>query len=480
MVKSQQNEINIKLDEEISIYLSRLDFWEFCKYWDPGFFNEKREHLKRISDILMRIHSGDLLRVAISIAPRAGKSYIISLFCAWLIGLQPAGAVMRNSYSATLARKLSYDVRAIIRSEKFTRIFPGIELSPDKSAVDGWNTTSAKQVSYFCAGVGGSITGFGCDVLAVLDDPIKNIQDALSDVKSESVWNWYTSTHKSRLEKGCPEIHIATRWAKNDVIGRLIEEDYFDEILLIPAIDEEGRSYCEDLKPLDELLELKRILPEFIFASEYQQQPIEIKGTLFPRGDLQFYQASTIKNKDPDISFIYVDVATRGDDYLSAPLIKVFGGSFFVDDVQYSQEDTPLTEPVLIQRILDHNPNTIIFESNSAGLVYGRSIQKEIIRFNKEIEERNQELEEEDRTELIKTNFIFRPETKNKETRILMSADVILKRFKFKEGYPPGSDYDKFMRSVTRYIKLKPNQEDDSVDSLAGAVNYLRQTVKNV
>ena len=132
---------------------------------------------------------------------------------------------MRNSYAANLAEKFSRDIRdGIIPSEKFQKVFE-TNISKTSSAVAAWSLEGYTQPSYFAAGVGGAITGFGCKTCSILDDSLKNIEEALSETVIENVWSWYTSTHLSRLETGCPEIHIATRWTRNDIIGRLTRED---------------------------------------------------------------------------------------------------------------------------------------------------------------------------------------------------------------------------------------------------------------
>ena len=88
--------------------------------------------------------------------PRAGKSYITSLFCAWTLGRNPTESVMRNTCTATLFIKFSYDVRAILKTEQFQQVFPSVRLSDDKKNLGGWNTNTSKMVGYFGAGVGGT------------------------------------------------------------------------------------------------------------------------------------------------------------------------------------------------------------------------------------------------------------------------------------------------------------------------------------
>ena len=140
-----------QLREELALQLAYLEFWEFCLLYDPEFF-KSRLFLKQIADAFQSIHEGELKSLSVSMPPRAGKSYITSLFCAWILGRKPEQSVMRNTCTATLYLKFAYDVRAIIKSECFQAVFPGCELSDDKKNLQGWNLKTSRQVGYFGAG----------------------------------------------------------------------------------------------------------------------------------------------------------------------------------------------------------------------------------------------------------------------------------------------------------------------------------------
>lgn len=440
-------DIDQEINDKASIVLSRYDFWEFCKYYDPEFFTEEREHLRKVAKILENVRNGISNKVAISMPPRAGKSYIVTLFCAFMLGNNVDGSIMRNSYSERLANKFSYDVRSIIKSDKYQSVFP-VELAADKQAVTGWSLKQSKQVGYFCAGVGGSITGLGCNLLAILDDPIKNMEEALSEIVLESKWNWYTSTHKSRLEKGCPEIHIATRWSKRDIIGRLEQDNYFNESIIIPALID-GASYCEDLKPLNELLEIKSIQASFIWEAEYMQQPIEVEGLLY--SNLNRFSLNEVKNK-PDGIMAVVDVADKGNDYLACVIGYMYGGYTYVVDVVFTQESIELTEPEVAAMLLKHNVDMCRIESNAGGRSFALNIIKLVNG---------------------KVNIEDKPTTQNKETRILMKSGYIKQNFYFRNDYDNGSQYDGFMRQLSSYIRGGKNKHDDAADSTTMLAEYI-------
>lgn len=437
----------------------RKDFWAFCVWMDDEFFTLGKPHLKDIASALQDVADGKIKKLAISLPPRAGKSYIISMFCAWVIGKDPTGGIMRNSYAAELAEKFSYDIRHMIQTEKYLQVFPSIKLRKDKKSINDWAVTEAKQTSYFCAGVGGGITGKGCNLVAILDDPIKNIEEALSETVINSIWNWYTSTHMSRLESGCPEIHIATRWSRRDPIGRLISEFPDDwTTIVVPALTDEGNTFCEEIKTTKEFLDIKKLTEDFIWEAEYMQSPIEAKGLLLPIEDLNRFSMKEIIKKVPDGKVGFTDTADQGADYLCAPIGWKFGEKTYITDVLFTQEGVEITEPLVAQLIIDTKCDIMKVESNAGGRSFALNIQK---------------LVKGKSTCAVK----YEPTTQNKETRILMSAGYIKEYFYFRDDYEPGSDYDRFMRQLTSYVKMGKNRHDDANDAITGLAEYVKKDI---
>jgi len=443
--------------QELARRRCTASFWEFCLHMDAEFFTEGKWHLKVVADALQGIDDGEIKKLAISTPPRAGKSYIISLFCAWLIGKYPTDSIMRNSYAADLAEKFSYDIRQLIQSDKFLYIFPEIKLKQDKKSVSDWAITTAKQSTYFCAGVGGPVTGKGCNRVAILDDPIKNIEEALSENVLDSKWNWYTSTHLSRLESGCPEIQIATRWSKRDIIGRLLEE-WGDEwtVIVIPALDGNDESFCSEVKTTAEYQDLKKITADFIWEAEYQQNPLEVKGLLFPAEELNRFKLADLASKKPDGIAGYTDTADQGDDFLCSPIGSKFGAYTYITDVVFTQEGVEITEPLVAQMIIDTKCDIMKIEANSGGKSFATNLRNIL------------------RGENNPCSVIFEPNMQNKETRILMQAGYIKEFFYFRDDYAPGSEYDKFMRQLMSYMKMGRNKHDDAPDGLTGLAQYVK------
>ena len=193
----------------LRLELAKKDFWEFCLFYDREFFIE-REFLKEVAVAFQNINDNEIKSLAVSMPPRACKSYITSLFCAWTLGNHPTESVMRNTCTAQLFNKFSYDVRDIVKSERFQLVFPDVKLSDDKANLQGWNTNKSKQVGYFGAGVGGTIIGFGASKIAITDDLYRGIDDAINDNMNARIMQWKQATHDSRFESRHTVRHTST------------------------------------------------------------------------------------------------------------------------------------------------------------------------------------------------------------------------------------------------------------------------------
>jgi len=439
---------------------AKQHFWLFCLYVDYDFFT-KRRFLKRIADAFMRVFESfsnkTIYRLAVSMPPRAGKSYISSLFIAWMLGHFPEHSVMRNCCSGTLYNKLSYDTRNIVKSNKFQDIFPEVKLSSDKQNVNGWNLQTSRQVGYFGAGVGGTVIGFGASMLAMTDDLYKSLEEAMSDNNNEKTWSWKQGTHDSRIEGNCCSIDIGTRWSETDVLGRLESSGKYNEIIRIAALDENGQSFCEDVHTTEYYHEIRNDLDESIWEAEYMQNPIEAKGLLFPKSELQRYRRKDIEGRKADGTIGSCDVADQGDDDFAAPFGDIFGDKVFIKEVVFTKDPVEVTEPRITQAIIDTGCDKIRIESNNGGRIFGNSIRKNI------------------NVKKHKCEIQTKSTTKNKETRILMKSGWIKKHcvFLHESDIVKGSDYDRFMKSLTGYKKEGGNKHDDAPDSLTILAEYI-------
>lgn len=245
-------------------------------------------------------------RLMLFMPPRHGKSTLSSIsFPAWHLGNYPDHEVISCSYSGSLAMKFSRKVRNMLRDPAYEVIFPQCELDPDSQSAEEWLTTAGG--GFVAAGVGGGITGKGAHVL-VIDDPVKNREEAESAIVKEQTQDWYTSTAYTRLAPGGGVLIILTRWADDDLAGWLLSEAENGgekwEVVKYPAIAEVDEPYRDKGEPLHEarydLAALKRIeraVGPRDWSSLYQQNPVPDTGAYFTTSMISYYERQQLDHK---------------------------------------------------------------------------------------------------------------------------------------------------------------------------------------
>jgi len=442
--------------ELLRMELRRRDFYRFCLYYDNDFFGS-RPFLKDIAHAFQEVEDKKIKSLSVSLPPRAGKSYITSLFCAWTLGKNPDQSVMRNACTATLFLKFSYDVRAILKDERFKRVFPEVSLSDDKANLQGWNTNKSKQVGYFGAGVGGTIIGFGASNVAITDELYRGIEDALSDTVNDRIIQWKESTHDSRFETGCARIDIGTRWSVNDVIGRGINETIYDKSIIVPALDEHGNSFCEAVMTTEEYKQVQKRTAKEIWLAEYQQQPIDIEGRLFSDykriNQSEFEQF--ISTNQVEGTLAYIDVSDTGMDYTAMAIAAIVKNQTYIVDYVFNRDNTDLTIPQCAALLNKWNVSYCRVESNNMGAMFARNLQN-----------------------LTKTKILQVANTTNKITRIIMQSAFISQRMQFvlKEEQQCLT----FIENMLSFSKEGKNKHDDAPDCLAGLSLFLQSMFKNL
>jgi predicted phage terminase large subunit-like protein len=448
------NERELAIKQLLLYELCRREFWQFCLFYDHEFFS-KRVFLHEIAKAFQEIEEKKINSLSVSMPPRAGKSYVTSLFCAWVIGRNPTESVMRNTCTATLYLKFSYDVRTIVKSDKFKQVFNHVHLSDDKANLQGWNTNHSKQVGYFGAGVGGTIIGFGATKIGVTDDLYRNLEDALSDTVNDRIIQWKEATHDSRFESGCARIDIGTRWSINDVIGRNIQQKIYDKSIIVAALNENNESFCTDVMTTEEYLTKKKRTDPSIWAAEYMQEPVDIKGRLF--SDLKFISTTDLNSiKDKIEGCIgYVDVADQGADYTAMAILAVINKDFYLVDYVFNKANTDVTLPLIVAKLNEWKVTYCRVESNSMGAMFSRMLQKD-----------------------VKTKILQVHNSTNKQTRILMNSVFIQQRINFLQSGTPENEL--FIENVLNYSKEGKNKNDDAPDCLAGLSIFAQSMFKHL
>lgn len=258
-------------------------------------------HLELLSSWLVEAVNGERKRILISMPPRHGKSELISYWLPiWFLATHPKGRVILTSYESDFATSWGRRVRNAITHEYAEEL--GLAVDDTSHAADRWNLMSGGGM--ICVGAGGALTGKGANLL-IIDDPIKNSEDAASEVMREKLWEWFKTTAFSRLEPGAPCIIVATRWHEDDLIGRLEKESRKEggahwDVMKFPAIatddDILGRKAGDPLWPdrydLNALLEIKKINSPYNWSSLYQQSPSPEEGGGVRRAWWKYYKTA--------------------------------------------------------------------------------------------------------------------------------------------------------------------------------------------
>ena len=260
-------------------------------------------------------------RLIVEMPPRHGKTLTVSrLFPTWHLGRNPDHRIMLVSYGHTLAHKNSRLARNLMRSPWQKTIFPDVELATDSAAADAWDIKD-NEGGCDALGITGGATGKGAHAL-IIDDPIKNRLEAASEVYRERVWDAYINDLYTRLEPGGAIIVMMTRWDKDDLAGRLLDQQKQDPEsdqwirIRLPAIAEEddllgrspGQALWEWRYPLETLDNIRKAVGAYVWAALYQQRPQPRTGGVFKWEHIKTHRVTTY----PDLIRVAVAVDPSG------------------------------------------------------------------------------------------------------------------------------------------------------------------------
>ncbi|SFE74285.1 phage uncharacterized protein (putative large terminase), C-terminal domain-containing protein [Paenibacillus algorifonticola] len=347
--------------DEIRCARAYVDFSYFVDY-DSKFHDGDGKHLDVLDETLVKVSLGQLKRVIITMPPRHGKSERVSKkFPAWHLGRNPADEIILASYSIDLSRGFSRIARDTLMANK--NVFEA-SVDPVNKSAESWGIEGYRG-GVTAAGVGGAITGKGAKI-AIIDDPVKNAEEADSETIREKIWDWYTSTLYTRLTPDGRIIVVMTRWHEDDLVGRLLkkEADELAEgshrgerwtVINFPALAEKG-DYLgrEEGQPLwpefgfdkHRMEQIKMDVGSRVFNALYQQRPSAAEGSFLRREWWRYYE-----NPPPFASLlISVDAAFKDEADSDYVVIQVWGKNqanmYLVDQIR-----AKLNFPATIQSI---------------------------------------------------------------------------------------------------------------------------------
>lgn len=263
------------------------------------------------------------------IPPRHGKSEMVTIrYPVYRLEQEPELRFIIGAYNQTLASKFSRKARRIAQSR--------FALNTERKAVEDWETAQGGGIR--AVGVGSGITGQGGNCI-IIDDPIKNREEANSETYRDKVWDWYTDDLYTRLEPGGSIILIMTRWHEDDLAGRILSSEDSPNwtVINLPAEAEAddllgrelGEALCPERYNLDDLQKIKTVIGNSWYAL-YQQRPVAPEGEMFKRHWFELVEATPQAGR----RVRYWDKAgTAGGGKMTAGvLIRMHEGVYYIED----------------------------------------------------------------------------------------------------------------------------------------------------
>ena len=338
----------------------------------------------------MGVATGRITRLMVCMPPRHGKSELISrFFPAWYLGNYPDRRIILASYEANFASSWGEKARDAFAEASALRWW---EHKLNRQATSDWSI-AGREGGMVTTGVGGALTGRGGNL--ILDDPVKNSEEASSPVYRAKAWDWYNSTFATRLEPGCFQIVVMTRWHPDDLGGRILanaEEPW--EVINLPAIAEDeddaiGRAVGEALWParydVAALDLMRRERGSYWWAAMYQQRPAPREGGIFKRAwfDGKIIDALPAEARVEKRVRYWDKAATEGGgDWTAGVRASIAGGVVYIEDVKRGQWSSGTVQTTVQTTAAEDTRETIIGmeqEPGSAGkdvkVTYTRMLQ---------------------------------------------------------------------------------------------------------
>ena len=436
--------------------LARREFFFYCNLKAPDFYKPNRKYLVELCNDFQEFYEGDDDVLIINEPPRHGKSRTASLFVEWVLGNNQNEKIMTGSYNETLSTTFSKNVRNSIMEEKadkykpvFSDVFPKAKIKRGDGAMNLWSLEGGYN-NYLATSPTGTATGFGASLM-IIDDLIKNAEEANNENVKEKHWEWFTNTMLSRLEEGGKVVIIMTRWASDDLAGKVLEwcenkKKRYKHISMKALVDKDKKEMlCSEVLSYESYMDKVSAMGEDIASANYQQEPIDLKGCLYS-------SFKTYTELPPYFEQIksYTDTADEGTDYLCSIVYGVYQKEAYVLDILYTQEAMEKTEQATAKMFYDNKVNVARIESNNGGRGFARNVKRIL----------EQELD---------SNYtVIRPfhQSQNKIARILTNATWVMEHI-----YYPANWRDRwpdYYKAMIKYQRSGKNKNDDAPDCTTG------------
>ena len=447
------------------IELARREFFFYCNVKAPDFYKEDRQYLLDLCNAFQDFIQSDDEVMIVNEPPRHGKSRTAGLLVEWVLGNDQTAKIMTGSYNETLSTMFSKNVRNDIMEDKadenrivFSDIFPGVRIKRGDGAMNLWSLEGGYN-NYLATSPTGTATGFGASLL-IIDDLIKNAEEANNELTKEKHWSWFTDTMLSRLEEGGKIIIIMTRWASDDLAGRALE--HFKESgakvrhISMKALQDDGTMLCSEVLSRKSYEAKIKAMGADIASANYQQEPIDLKGRLY--ASFKTYEKLPEDSNGNSLLegiYSYTDTADEGDDFLCTIIWGVCLKEAYVLDVYYTKAGMEITEPETARRFYQFKVNRARIESNNGGSGFARNV----LRILSEAFESNY------------TEVKWFHQSKNKKARILSNATWIMNHVHYPVNWR--DKWPEYYNAMVKYQREGDNRHDDGPDATTGVAETM-------
>lgn len=318
-------------------------------------------HIELLDRKLRALARREIRGLIVETPPRHGKTELgTKAFPGWYLGTHPQHRVMLTAYGAELASGFGRRVRDDLTT--YGEAVFGVKVNPASSAANRWDLLDHTG-GVVTAGVGGSLTGMGADLL-IIDDPVKNQDEAQSETYRTRTWEWWTSTARTRLHPDGVVLVIQTRWHEDDLAGRLQRDLPPDwEVVRLPALAESddplGRAVGEALWPerydAEALEQIRTAVGSYVWSALYQQRPAASDGGLVRSSWWRTYDepprllADRIEFDEVVASWDLAFKDSRSADYVVGQVWGRAGGEFYLLHQVRDRMDFPATRRAIQQ-----------------------------------------------------------------------------------------------------------------------------------
>lgn len=449
---------------------------EYGKPLDKKFYLPRRHYLKRYVEGYQEVLDGKLDFLSISMPKRCGKSQLGINFTNMLSGKFPDRSTLMEGTGDDLVQSFYKGCLEYIQQPNdyhFYDIFPESKLVQTNADTKVINLLHKSRFpTVMCRSIDARQVGLSeATNLLYLDDCVEGREEAKNRQRLDDKWEVISGDIIGRAIEGTPIVICGTRYSLYDPIGHLQEEmqkqgkrcKIIETPALDPVTDESNFEYIREGRKVfttQYFRDQREMLSAEQFESEFQQQPFEAKGILFPEASLNRYFELPV-DREPDSIIAVCDTADKGADYCSMPIAAVYGDEVYIVDVVFDDSPPEVTKPECAKALMDNLVVAGTFESNNAGTYFARDVQQ-ILTDRKYV-----------------CNIRTKRTISNKQTRIEFASDNIIKHFYFKDPslYARNSQYAMFMKQVTTYTRSGKVPHDDAPDSLSLLENELRGLV---